>query len=106
MSGSGSPGDVLLLTDQGGGRALLFLHFQFVEARPQLLHGSGAIFVLGTFALTADHDTGREMGDADCRVGLVDVLTTGTAGTVGVDPQILLVDVDLDIIGNLRENEH
>ena len=40
------------------------------------------------------------MGDAHRRVGHVDVLTTGTRGPVGVDPQVLLVDLD---IGHILE---
>ena len=36
------------------------------------------------------------MGDPHRRVGLVDVLAAGAGGAVGVDPQVALVDLDLD----------
>ena len=41
-------------------------------------------------------------GDADGRIGDVDVLTAGTARPVRVDAQILLVDADVDVVGQLR----
>jgi hypothetical protein len=42
------------------------------------------------------------MGDADGRIGLVDMLAAGAAGPVGVDAQILVVDFHLDIVVQLR----
>ena len=42
-----------------------------------------------------DHDAGGQVGEAHRRVGLVDVLAAGARGAVGVDAQVLLVDVDL-----------
>ena len=45
---------------------------------------------------------GREVRDADGRIGHVDVLTAGAARAVRVDPQVLLVDLDVDVLGQLR----
>jgi len=61
--------------------------------------------VLAPLALAGDHDTGRLMGDPDRRIGGVDVLAAGTAGTIGIDPQVGLVDLHLDVIGNLGKDE-
>jgi hypothetical protein len=38
------------------------------------------------------------MGDADRARGLVDVLAAGARRAVGVDPQILVQDLDLDLV--------
>ena len=38
------------------------------------------------------------MGDADRRFGLVDVLPAGARGAIRVDPAVALVDVDLDAV--------
>ena len=42
------------------------------------------------------------MGDAHRAVGLVDVLAAGARGAVGVDAQILVVDLDLDLVVDHR----
>ena len=42
-----------------------------------------------------DDDAGREVGDAHGRVGHVDVLAAGARRAVGVDAQVLLVDLDV-----------
>src|SRR3546814_11862355 len=64
-----------------------------VEARAQHLHRLGAVLVLRLLVLALHHDTGRQVGDPHRRVGGVDVLATGALRAVGVDPQILVVDV-------------
>ncbi len=84
---------------------LLLAHLQLVQPRLQLLHGGGAVLVLGALVLAGDDDAGRHMGDADRRLGLVDVLAAGAAGAVGVDAQILVVDLDFDVVGNLGKDE-
>ncbi len=43
------------------------------------------------------------MGDADRRFGLVDVLAAGALRAHGVDLQIVVVDVDVDLLG-LRQH--
>src|ERR1700722_20834743 len=61
--------------------------------------------MLTALVLTRDDYPGRQVGQANRRVGLVDVLTTCTRRAVGVAPPILLVDVDLtDSI--LEEGNH
>ena len=46
-----------------------------------------------------------QVRDAHRRVGHVDVLAAGAARAVGVDAQILLVDLDLDVFRQLRPDE-
>ena len=52
--------------------------------------------MLRSLVLALHDNAGRQVSDADRRVGLVDMLATGAARPVGVDAQILLVDVDVD----------
>ena len=52
------------------------------------------------------NDAGRQMGDAHRRIRPVDVLATGTAGPIRIDPQICRIDVDFDGIVNFRIDEH
>ena len=46
------------------------------------------------------------MRDPDRRVGHVDVLAAGTARAVGINPQVLLVDLNLDVLGQLGPDEN
>ncbi|MNL24760.1 hypothetical protein D3C87_1462080 [compost metagenome] len=62
--------------------------------------------MLGTFVLAADHGVGRYVGDTYGRVGGVYVLTTGTGGTIGVDPQVCRVDFDFHLVIDLWRDEH
>ncbi len=72
------------------------LQLLLVEPGAQHIHGLGAVAVLRAVGLAGDDDAGGQVGDADGGVGAVDVLAAGTRGTVGVDLQVALVDVDLD----------
>ena len=44
------------------------------------------------------------MCNTDGRRSLVDVLTTGTTGTIGIDPQVIRVNVHIQIFLNIRHN--
>ena len=55
--------------------------------------------------LARDHDSGRLVGDADRRVGLVDVLASRSRSAEGVDAQVGLVDLDLDLVIEHRIHE-
>jgi hypothetical protein len=46
------------------------------------------------------------VGDPYGRVGLVDVLAAGAARPVGVDPQVVFVDLDVGLIGQKRGDDH
>ena len=62
--------------------------------------------MLRSLVLTLDDDAGRQVGDADRRVGLVDMLAAGAAGAEGVDADILLVEVDIDAVVEFRHDHH
>ncbi len=64
------------------------------------LPGGGAVFVLAPFVLALDDDAGGAVGETDGAVGFVDVLSSGSAGAVGVDADVGLVDFDFDGVGN------
>jgi len=57
--------------------------------------------VLRPLVLAGDDDSGRDVGDANRGIGDVDVLAARAARPIGVDPQVLLLDIDLDIVGKL-----
>jgi hypothetical protein len=42
------------------------------------------------------------MRDAHGRVGGVDVLTSGAGGAIGIDAQVLVLDIDFDVFVDLR----
>ena len=62
--------------------------------------------MLAATVLALGHDAGGQVGDTHRRVGLVDVLASGTAGAVGVNAQVGRVDLDgLRFIG-LCQHRH
>jgi hypothetical protein len=65
------------------GRLLAALRIQ--QACPQQAQRTRLVLVLAALVLALDHDAGRQVGDADRRLGLVDVLAAGAGGTVGVE---------------------
>src|SRR5205085_9628680 len=88
--------DLLLALGRASGIDALLL--RVVDARAQDVHGGGAVLVLRAAVLHHHHDAGRDVGDADCRFRLVDVLAAGAARAHGLDPQVLVLDVDVDIL--------
>ena len=58
------------------------------------------LLVLGLAALVLalGDDPGRQVGQADGRIGLVDVLAAGALGAEGVDPDLVPVELDLDVV--------
>ena len=82
------PADIGLGGFGGVGGGFAALQLGLVHARLQHAHGGGAIAVLAAIGLAGNDDAGGHMGDADRRFGLVDVLTTGTRGAIGVNAQV------------------
>src|SRR5205807_3072644 len=72
--------------------------FGIIKACAQNGHRLGAIAMLRAVVLHADDNAGRQVGDADRRFGLVDVLAAGALRAHGLDPEIGLLDVDVDIL--------
>ena len=98
-------GDVLLFAADLIELLLLLLQPAVVQPRPQHLHGRIAVAVLRTLVLARHDDAGRQVRDADGRVGDVHVLPSGAAGPIGVDPQILVVDIHVDFVRQVRPDE-
>ncbi len=69
------------------------------NAGAQDRHGLLPVAMLRALLLHKDYDPGRQMGEADRRFGLVDVLAAGALRPHRVDLQIRLVDVDVDLLG-------
>ncbi len=62
--------------------------------------------MLAAAGLAGDHGIGRNMGDADRGLGLVDVLAAGAGGAIDVGAQVGGIDVDLDVVVDLGADEH
>ena len=67
-------------------------------------HRGGLVLQLGALVLAGDDDAGRQVGQADRRVGGVDALAARAAGAVDVDAD--LVVGDLDLVGLLDDGHH
>ena len=97
--------DVGLALRQLGHLLLLAPLLELVEPGAENLHRHRLVLVLGALVLAGDDDSAREMREADGGVGLVHVLPARAARSVGVDAEILLPDVDLDVLLDVREDE-
>src|SRR5262245_19724832 len=75
------------------------------EAGPEDSHGGLLVGRLRTFVLDGDHDPGRQVGDPDGAVELVDVLAAGALGPVGVDLEVGVVDLDVRVGGQERRHD-
>ena len=60
-------------------------HFEFKQARLQHLHGLSAVAMLRAIVLALHHDVGGDVRNTNSRIGFVNVLTTCTAGAIGVN---------------------
>src|SRR5690606_13105692 len=96
--------DLQLAAGRGGGGAPLGLGLG--QRGAQALHGLVAVGVLAAFGLGLDHDAGGQVGDADGRVGLVDVLAAGARGAEGVDAQVGRVHLDRLAVLLDRDDRH
>ena len=77
---------------------LLLLELHLVQAGTQHLHADLAVLDLGALVLGLHHGVGGQVRDAHGGVGGVDALTAGAGGAVGVNAQVGLLDVDVDLI--------
>ena len=105
-------GETLTLTGLGLGDETSWVKFDsqtlfallLGEFRHEDLHRPILVLMLTPLVLARGDNSRRKMSDAHRRVGHVDMLATGTGGTVRVDAQILFVDLD---VGNvLKEWRH
>jgi hypothetical protein len=73
---------------RGGGFRVRLGALRLEQRGLQPLHRLVAVGVLRTLGLVLHHDAAGQVGDADRRLGLVDVLAAGAGGTEGVDLQV------------------
>src|ERR1700716_1370199 len=76
-----------------------------VDAGAQDGHRHRAVLMLRTAVLHADDDAGRNVGNADRGFGLVDVLAAGALRAHGLDPPVVALDVDIDLL-DLRQHRN
>ncbi len=86
-------------------RLLLLRERHLVEPRAQHLHGLLAVLDLALLVLAGDDRVRGEVRDPHRRVGGVDALAAGAGRAEGVDPDVLGVDLDVDLLG-LRQDRH
>ena len=98
-----APAGITLIFVLGVDGGIALVKFQLVEPRFQRRHTVGPVLML-RFLRTCHHDIGGQMGDPDSAVGGVDVLAARARGSVGVDPDITVGNVDLDIVIDHRIN--
>ena len=91
-----------ILAFEFGQFGFLFFLFQFVETHLEDLHGALAVLFLTAFILTLHDDAGRQVGDANGGIVLLHVLAACAPGPVGINAQIRFVDLDVDIVLNVR----
>jgi len=90
----------------GGGSGGAALGLGLGEHRAQALHRLVAVCVLAALGLRFDHDAAGHVGNADRRVGLVDVLAAGAGGAEGVDLQVGGIDLDRRAVLFDRDDRH
>ena len=83
---------------------LLLLEGALEEARLQDLDRHLLVLGLAPLVLALGDDARREVGQPDRRVGLVDVLAAGALGAEGVDPDLVPVQLDLDVVVDLGQD--
>src|SRR6056297_2357562 len=75
------------------------------QARAQDLHGARLVLVLGTLGLDHNADSGGLMRDSHRRFRAVDMLPARATGTHRIDPQLTLVQREINLL-RLRQNRH
>ena len=99
-----TPLDLLLVALELRELSFLLLHLELKELRAQHLEALLAILELGALILALHDDARRLVRHADGRRRFVDVLAASARRAVRVDADIRHVDVDLDIVIDLRHD--
>src|SRR3546814_1153058 len=97
-----TPADLGLRLIFSARRRFALLELGLVHPRLQHSHRGRAVLVLRTVVLRRDDDAGRDMGDTHRRIGRVDMLSARARGAIGVDLEVALVDLNLDIVVDHR----
>ncbi len=93
-----APLDLLAFALQALALGLAALLLEVPQLGLEHAHRRGLVLVLRALDLARDDDAGRQVAQAHRRVGLVDVLTAGAARAEGVDLEVGLVDLDVDLV--------
>ena len=80
------------------------LLLQHKELDLQFLECFILILELGPLILAGNDNTGRERCDSDCRRGLIDMLSACAGGTIGIDSNILRIDLNVQVFLNIRHD--
>ena len=83
---------------------LLLLERALEQAGLEDLDRHLLVLGLASLVLALGDDARREVGQPDRRIGLVDVLAAGALRAEGVDPDLVPVELDLDVVLGLRED--
>ena len=83
---------------------LLLLERALEEPRLEDLDRDLLVLGLRPLVLALGDDPGRQVGQADGRVGLVDVLAAGALRAERVDPDLVPVELDLDVVVDLGQD--
>ena len=86
-------------------RGLLLGEDAVKQPSPQDLECLYLVLELGLLVLALNHEIGREVGDPHRAVRGVDALATRARGAEHIDPQVLLLDLDVDLL-RLGEHRH
>src|SRR2546421_6839897 len=88
-----------------GAGGFLFGDHLVEQARAQHLERLDLVLQLALLVLALDHEVRGQVRDAHGAVGRVDALTAWSLGAEHVDPEVLLLDLDVDLLG-LGEHGH
>ena len=77
----------------------------FIQAAAQHLHGFFLVLQLALFILAGNYKAAWHVGDAHGRIGFVDILAAVSAGAVGIDAQVIRVDIHIHLV-RLRQDGH
>src|SRR3546814_9822376 len=97
-----APADLALFLILAARHRFALGHLAFEQPRLEHVHRGRAVLVLAAVVLAGHHDSGGHMRDPDRRIGGIDVLPTRAAGAIGIDLEIALVDLDVDVIVDHR----
>ena len=81
------------------------LPLRLVQPRPQNFHRLGAVLVLRFLILLGYDNPAWNMRDPHRAVGRVDMLPSGALRAVGIDTQILFLDVDIHFLGFRQDRD-
>ena len=99
-----APLDLLLITLKSSDFLFLLFLLQLKELGPKHLQTLLAVLELGALILTLNHNSCRLMGHTNSGGSLIDVLTTGTRGAVGINTNLIHINLNLFSVIQLRHN--